>query len=273
MRPGPAFFPSGCSMTLYIPLPCPHFHLAPGVDQMPPKALAFLSAPIPEGPPGDRMAPTGRCTVSVPELGETGCPGRSWHSAFVWLMPETRHLQVSGPLKAHCQPFPWVANRSPSLALTCGGSHLSAAHGPQHLRTAGVAMFFTQWVPVQTPPLPTSPPPPPPDGHRTPPQALPHNQASSRGGHAWSSEGFPDIAPQYQQAIPVNVLWPFMDLVLSGLPGWYQVVPDEGWTFLEWMESPAHSLPPEGGTWKAGAQLTLEETTLRKALFTVYQHG
>lgn len=52
----------------------------------------------------------------------------------------------------------------------------------------------------------------------THPCRLCHTSASSRGGCAWSSEGFPDIAPQYQHAIPINVCWPLMNMVLSWAP-------------------------------------------------------
>lgn len=67
------FSPSGCSVTLYIPFRVPHFHLTPGVDRAPTKALGLLLAPVPGGPLGDGMALTGSA-VSLSENWVTlGC--------------------------------------------------------------------------------------------------------------------------------------------------------------------------------------------------------
>lgn len=133
-----------------------------------------------------------------------------------------------------------MANGGPASALTCGGSNLSAAHGPQHSRTAGVAMAVLD---------PVSPP-----SHQYHYSLPPHHHL---GVTSLLHSLCHTIRPPLGVAMPdplrvfrtllhnTSRLFPSVSSGLSwmwccpGLPGWYQVVPDEGGTFPEWMEPPA----------------------------------
>ena len=74
MGPSPGFFPSRCSVTMYTSFPCLPLPPQSGIDQGPQGALGLLLAPVPGGANGDRKAPAGGYSISVPESGEIGLP-------------------------------------------------------------------------------------------------------------------------------------------------------------------------------------------------------
>lgn len=132
----PSTFPSHVS----------HFHLTPGGYQVPQGILGLLLTLAPGEAPGDRMAPTGRCNVSVPESGENGLPKIVPKLGFC--MTQVRHRTSSGL---------WSIEVLPPLALSgpwgpCIDSHLwvsdhSAAYSPQHSSTAWVTtgVLYPLW--------------------------------------------------------------------------------------------------------------------------------